>query len=474
MQFWRLLPVFILAVALLSASGGVKAWADEPFSLESLAELTAGKNLHSVEDVLAVLPESLRKNYLILPESQSLQNATPGNPRILLFSDDAKFIATFNGEGKGSQELEMIEFDSGAAKFNFARGNFETGSFAIRPAAKTECIECHRADLRPNWQPYPKWPGTIGQSHPTGSSFLARYESQYIEPNDQEADWLTTFLKTTVGEPRYASLPCASETTFRRQLDKNLAFNNLIQRLNFARVARLVGASPDYAHFKFAALASLACYGQDFKNFLSPDLAPADFDFSGAYLDGRLRTWSQEPFNWLFLTRGISVVNWDMAYRTGDDAIDPTANPFAISGGASSFALLAEALVKRDPELGAFATLSPDYQGVGPGNAQCDDLKAASRAALAARAAAPPLPTSASALRGMGTVLNVCARCHSDFASHSDVIRTLAKNPALIDKIVTRIRPGNDAAFRMPKNLPALSTSEAGDLTEYFRGVGAR
>ncbi len=135
------------------------------FGFAELKQLIEGKQISSIEDLLPHLPESLRSNFTLMAESESAQGATPDNPRVILFGNDARTVLAFNGDPSqaGHNKLEVIEFKDDTREFEFRSITFPDSKSHNKNVEFSEknpkaCLGCHGGeDPRPNWARYPKW-----------------------------------------------------------------------------------------------------------------------------------------------------------------------------------------------------------------------------------------------------------------------------------------------------------------------------
>src|SRR5437879_3129073 len=100
------LPLAGLCAALTFASLTARAAEERPFlspfpphtggtlTYERLASVIRTKNLTSIEQVLAGLPEGFRDNYVLMYRSRSLQHASFNSPRVILAESDGSFVMT--------------------------------------------------------------------------------------------------------------------------------------------------------------------------------------------------------------------------------------------------------------------------------------------------------------------------------------------------------------------------------------------
>jgi len=168
---------------------------------EALRSTIVSHHVRSVEELLPFLSPAMRSRFVLVFDSRSAQEASPLNPRVLLFGNDARLIVSFNGDAgqRGFNALETMEFDDASASFTFREIRFPDG--AVSADAEVEfsqanpalCGACHGAPAHPIWDAYPLWPGVYGQRYQKGLS-------------GQEAEGLSAFAKAQGTHPRYRHL----------------------------------------------------------------------------------------------------------------------------------------------------------------------------------------------------------------------------------------------------------------------------
>ena len=243
---------------------------EESSPVAALRALVESRRIDSVEELLPLLPESLRARHVLVYESGSVQPATYRSPRVLLYTADARFVATFNGEPElpGYRSLETVEFDDARRAFRFREVSFPSPS---EPAVFSEpnpqrCLACHGEDPRPIWDTYPTWPGVYrGQDH--------------TAPSRAEAAGFAAFLEGRDASPRYRTLvsveaslaptaPASAAYEGRARFSRNAEFGALLQGLALRAVAREVTGAPAFAPYRYALLAALDAQCLDIEGFV--------------------------------------------------------------------------------------------------------------------------------------------------------------------------------------------------------------
>jgi hypothetical protein len=162
----------------------------QAFTLSDLDKLIISKKVTAIADLVPLLPEEMQRNVIVVFKSLSLQEASCQNPRVLLFTDDAKLTLTSNGSPnqRGFEKIEIQEFNDQMRAFRYFERGFSNDNDArdtylssrsgdlkflseLKQFRKTQiqneanpraCLSCHRSDPRPNWDAYSQWPNTLG------------------------------------------------------------------------------------------------------------------------------------------------------------------------------------------------------------------------------------------------------------------------------------------------------------------------
>jgi hypothetical protein len=253
----RRIPYLPLLLALAAPA----AHADS-FGFESLQALIRTRDVGTVEELLAALPEAQRRNYALMFDSRSLQGASFDNPRVILYGPDARFVLTFNGDiaQRGFRVLETLEFDTVAREFRLRELEFPdrpAGAAAVRVSETNPepCMRCHGNPPHPVWDSFPLWPGAYGE----------RYGATLSEP---ERTGLERFLAQQPTHPRYRHLldvaRYADARTFRpgagaqyaavRREPPNAELSADLGNLQFQAIAARLMHQPAFAVYRYALL----------------------------------------------------------------------------------------------------------------------------------------------------------------------------------------------------------------------------
>lgn len=118
-----------------------------------------GSKMTSVDAVLANLPLKMRREFILMTESRSLQ----AQPRVLLKSPNSEIVVSFNTTpgSRGYNNLEVRYWNGKTKKFNYVDVKFaaDEKSSPVISQNPRACVRCHYGVLRPNWDPYNFWHG---------------------------------------------------------------------------------------------------------------------------------------------------------------------------------------------------------------------------------------------------------------------------------------------------------------------------
>jgi hypothetical protein len=350
---------FALLICWLAILGvGRAVGASEPsFTYEDVAGLIQQRNLTSLEQLLPLLPESLRSSFTLMYDSRSLQAADARNPRAILFGKDASLVLAFNGDGaqRGFDDLEVIQYRPASRSFEMRRIQFPSprnGFDKVQFSAANPplCLGCHGRDPRPNWERYPVWPGAYGS------------EDDELTPGEEAS--YRAFRKQQPAHPRYRELHARGPqddpelNPYRRSLlDRmfrpNLKLTKLVARLNAFRLARLLEQQPLPVQRSIEAIL-LYCPGAVGEGVLQAALSPLGLD-GRAWTPGFRRFQDEQPqgdyaygfgegsFELNDLLAARLLDDWVKAGATGMLPYD-TMDPQAIHGDSGDIDAIVNAL----------------------------------------------------------------------------------------------------------------------------------
>jgi hypothetical protein len=429
----------------------------DSFGFASLEALIRTHDIGTVNELLAALPATQRRNYALMFDSRSLQEASFENPRVILYGPDARFVMTFNGGAaqRGFRAVETLEFDAVTREFRLRELEFPErpgGAAAVRvsEADPERCLRCHGSPPRPLWDSFPLWPGAYGERY--GASLTER-----------ERAGLERFLAQQASHPRYRYLldvaRYADARTFRPgagaqyaatlREPPNAELSADLGNLQFQAIASRLMRQPGFASYRYALLGVADGGCAPLSDFYPETLRPAQraalerFAQDTARANARQAQLKAErvapgvhppvpaAVNTLLPLRfvaesalGLPTRNWTLALETGtyDFTPPPSATP----------PLRAALLAAIAPGDRALETLSYSVTSA-DGDRYCSYLKRRSRGALAGTDgtgsdtdAPSPAAVAASHDAAPGAAagvppaaLRVCVSCHeSGVAPH--------------------------------------------------------
>ena len=187
--------------------------------------------------------------YLIIYQSESIQDASREFPRIIVFGKNASTVITFNGEKEqvSSSAIEAFHFNRQGYEFrefeftaepgfkehpDYERDlEFSTDKIRISVANPAKCKLCHGENHpHPIWDEYPLWPGAVGSEDDFGyaGDSLGRLFVSAPGAIDEERQVLSNFLKLRQSSNRYSSLQTMSLPKLEGRLRPNLEFSVLM------------------------------------------------------------------------------------------------------------------------------------------------------------------------------------------------------------------------------------------------------
>lgn len=201
--------------------------------------------VRSVEEAIRRLPPAMRARFVLMERSRSLQEASASAPRAILHDERAELMVSFNGAPgqRGYGTLEAIGRDASGLHFELRRFDFTVSPARVSPPNPKVCVTCHRSFVRPNWEPYPYWPGALGEG--------PRYTAQERKRLRELADKAGT-------HPLYKQLDWTAALTQGFSSTPAFQLYSLLTDGNLDRDARLIAGSADFARFRPWILAALS------------------------------------------------------------------------------------------------------------------------------------------------------------------------------------------------------------------------
>ena len=513
---WKLRLVVIVSLL----CGAIPAAVAVEFDFAALRSVIEMRQVASVEELVPLLPATLRSRYTLVFASRSLQQATYGAPRVILYGSDAHLVLTFNGDSseRGFNTVETLEFGQDK-QFRLREIRFPpTGSkeavFFSEPNPAT-CRACHGSPARPVWDSWPLWPGAYGQ----------RYDAPL---SAQERAGLESFLAQQASNPRYGQLlgiqRLADPETFHGTQSKryagvlreppNAEFGALLDGLAVESLVRQIRERPGFPAYRYALLGLADGNCGAVADFLPSaergkalmglrrlaDASALANRWAVTLKEQRLSALSEpttvrlraesvaavSPAAALVPLRLIVEAGLAMNTDTWTLALEKGTYDFTPSPGARPTlrdALLAE-VADQDPTLAALSSYATSVDG----DRYCRYLQRRSQAVLGARNVAASVDWSLSdRTRSAGLhpqqVLQICAGCHeSGAAPHIPFLQESALKHALLSETKPRARLLDDVLFRLSPDaadgrMPLgirLSDEERGELERYFVALVAQ
>jgi hypothetical protein len=113
-------------------------------------------------DYLFTKAPSLKKHFVLIDHSQSLQISSPEHPRILLYDGGQVFSFSEDPLNRYNR-VEILGIDPKSHDIAMDEIIFR-GNVPEFNAHPKSCIACHGSSAKPLWQPYDFWPNAFGSS----------------------------------------------------------------------------------------------------------------------------------------------------------------------------------------------------------------------------------------------------------------------------------------------------------------------
>lgn len=218
------------------------------------------RTIHAVDDVLPLLPSSLRAHYALMYATQGLASSDAEHPRAILYGKDGRFTVAFGDAHRpGNDTLEFYAFNDHDKQFEFYEVTFPDKQ--ISAPNPPQCAGCHGAPAKPIWNTWSLWPG----------AYFGEMENLYAGAGEQ-ADF-DRFTISTLRDPssRYRNLLPVSASPVRSAsgvigidiaspaLAHNIPLDFLVASLQGERISAELAASPQLRPFRYAILGALSC-----------------------------------------------------------------------------------------------------------------------------------------------------------------------------------------------------------------------
>ncbi|HXQ13957.1 MAG TPA: hypothetical protein VN814_04965 [Caulobacteraceae bacterium] len=305
---------------------------------------TTGRPVDTVQALLPLLPRALRANFTLVYDSRSpfKDQITPATPRVILFTDDARFIITFIGDptAPGHDLVETMSFDDDTAQFNLHAYVLPAAQRVgwAPSAAAANCAGCHGADARPIYDSYPLWPGFYGSVLDTffrdriGRAELKKYRAFMAGPAKSGV------YSALVFRPGSPTTPYLNPKLVRHhsvEVDPkafpflpNTRLGMALTELNRERIYRKLAAAPGFAaHEKDILAELLECPGARRPSRETVQAVSAALEAENAARLKRLGGQPNDPAIQIFGMEELKFVHAlaeidDVAARAGADRTD--------------------------------------------------------------------------------------------------------------------------------------------------------
>lgn len=164
----RLSSALVVALGSFGIDAGARGDVPTEAQLDALlaANPKTGQPVAAIAELVPLLSDELRQNFTFVYASRSpfAKSITPAHPRVIMFSEDASFIATFIGDptAPGHDILETMRFDRATARWGLRARVLPAAGAVDSTALNASCARCHGEDPRPIYDSYPVWPGFYG------------------------------------------------------------------------------------------------------------------------------------------------------------------------------------------------------------------------------------------------------------------------------------------------------------------------
>jgi hypothetical protein len=271
---------------------GNYSWLEKTFpgyqklSIGWLQKLIEDNSVKSIEQLLPLLPEALRKSFTLMRKTRSLQDSDALNPRAILFAPDSRFIIAFNGAAyqRRFQQLEVLDYTASDGSARFYEIDFSKHSPEVSEPNPAVCMKCHSSyprpggEAKPIWTNYSRWFGSYGEVDDKiqpreKDDFREFLSSAEIHPRYK---WLIRDTEKSEYAPFYMPKRYEIEDPRRGLASKyedngvnigmrnamfmpNIRLAKTLDARNAVRLAKRIEATELYQEFPFTTLFSMTC-----------------------------------------------------------------------------------------------------------------------------------------------------------------------------------------------------------------------
>jgi hypothetical protein len=469
---------------------------EQPYSYDEFIQHIQGKKITNLEEFVSSLPEAMKKNYVLVYESKSLQSADYQKPRVIMRSPLSEVMITFTDPGernnKHDQNIELMFWDKKEKAFKMKEITFGQGTYQISETNPSKCISCHGADPRPNWEPYSTWPGVYGGD----ADFFVGNELVKGERKNLEK-----FIKKNSNHPLYKNLHDL-KANFKIGISpkgqkeaiglSNYKFTESLTKLNFQRIVAQMKSNPEYEYFKYASLYIAAPFCSDSRAF--PESLTKSNNFIKADPD-----WGVDNLIDLYDWLGSNTSKWSMSFQ----GVEKSLRLQSPDGDSQN---MVYALMEADPSLRSFFKKQDPlnweknkFYEYGEKEIDCELLRKKSievlNSAPLSHLCQEKMKTEVdnlalsvttilseddleSSRRGKSIIESICMRCHRSntsldfFKNEKTLINTIEENDEFINHVAQRLK---SVEYPMPpKPHSQLNESQQQDLLNYLNDLKKR
>lgn len=261
MRKWeKFLLLFLLALFQPEASTA-------NFTYSQLKILIEENQIKSIDELLPYLPESLRSRFVLMHNSQSVQEATPLQPRVLLFSEDGRMGMAFSTSDPTMVEILELNPQTNKMEPHVVIFDENGGSKAkiiddplsyFPKSHPNHCTRCHSEKMHFNWDTYPRWPGAYGVNNKDFSLFSK--EKRSLKALQRQIDEKSLLRH----------LPKAKTVSLASLGLRNNSLTSRLSEANARRVVQELKENPNFSKYR-AAIFSALLNEQDFSTFLNAE-----------------------------------------------------------------------------------------------------------------------------------------------------------------------------------------------------------
>lgn len=505
MKYLSFIITYLLAISISNKSLSNQETLTEPITIDKLEKFLISNNIQTIEEFLAKLNTNIRSQYVLMNKSLSLQSASYQKPRVIMYSDTAQMLMSFNSDNneKNGDKIEIILYDKSKAKFEAHEIAFHNNEFVINKNPKS-CNSCHGQDLRPNWNSYSIWPGAYGENDDRLYKSISNTNKDEYRDDFRDFYELQIFFKNHKDHPRYQYLlkldqhlylgnehsnftqntpPLYKKTT----IQSNSQLTDLIFKMNTERIIRILKSNKYYNNFKYSVLLQMShcrkhtiggdnpfldSLPSELKNHLLTKVPSVNSNLKNNknYYDVEL----QEQLLYLFL-REFEIdtdsldTNFNFSYVYEDNLLLNA----QLRTPRSALQEFAQIFTREDNELATFLTTNNKHL-------DCNRLVSIARTSMENL-----YPQSFSIKIDNNFNINKkvffdkCLKCHNTtknagFEFNEEILkRKFSENSKLVKEFLYRIAPDTPTNKKMPKNA-TLTPNEREQITKYIKSLSSK